>query len=122
MADSLLRFLFDQAPVRGECVSLDNTWLEVLDRHDYPPVLQSIVAEIYGPDENQRLALAREVRGIMERAEGVVDIDWYVEADQPKIRFVVDRVKAALHGVSEASIARSMAGHTARCRSGAVAG
>ncbi|HRE08326.1 MAG TPA: efflux RND transporter permease subunit, partial [Opitutaceae bacterium] len=73
-----------------------------------PPVLQSIVAEIYGPDENQRLALAREVRGIMERAEGVVDIDWYVEADQPKIRFVVDRVKAALHGISEASIARTL--------------
>ncbi len=73
-----------------------------------PPVLQSIVAEIYGPDETQRLALAREVKGIMERAEGVVDIDWYVEADQPKIRFVVDRVKAALHGISEASIARTL--------------
>ena len=46
MADSLIRFLFDQAPVRGECVSLDNTWLEVLDRHDYPPVLQSILGEL----------------------------------------------------------------------------
>lgn len=46
MADSLIRFLFDQAPVRGECVSLDNTWQEVLDRHDYPPVLQSILGEL----------------------------------------------------------------------------
>ncbi|MBL9206028.1 MAG: efflux RND transporter permease subunit, partial [Opitutaceae bacterium] len=74
-----------------------------------PPVLQSIVAEIYGPDEGQRLALAKEVRGIMEATEGVVDIDWYVEADQPKIRFVVDRVKAALHGIPEDAIARTLA-------------
>ncbi len=74
-----------------------------------PPVLQSIVAEIYGPDEAGRLALAREVRGIMERTAGVVDIDWYVEEEQPKVRFVVDRLKAAHHGVSEAAIARTLA-------------
>lgn len=70
-----------------------------------PPVLQSIVAEIYGPDEEQRVALAQEVRTILARTAGVVDLDWYVEAPQPKVRFVVDREKAALHGVSEASIA-----------------
>ncbi len=74
-----------------------------------PPVLQSIVAEIYGPDETSRLALARTVRGIMERTKGVVDIDWYVEDEQPKIRYVVDRAKAAQHGVSEAAIARMLA-------------
>ena len=74
-----------------------------------PPVLQSIVAEVYGPDEAQRLALAREVRRIMERASGVVDIDWFVEGEQPKIRYVVDRTKAALSGVSEGAIARTLA-------------
>ena len=74
-----------------------------------PPVLQSIVAEIYGPDEARRLALAREVRGIMARARGVVDLDWYVEAEQPKIRYAIDRAKAALHGVSEGAIARTLA-------------
>jgi multidrug efflux pump subunit AcrB len=74
-----------------------------------PPVLQSIVAEIYGPDETQRLALAREVRTLMEKTKGVVDIDWYVEADQPKIRYVVDQEKAAYHGITEADIARTLA-------------
>jgi len=73
-----------------------------------PPVLQSIVAEIYGPDEPQRIALARAVRGIMERTRGVVDIDWYVEDPQPKVRFVVDKAKAALHGVSEAAVAETL--------------
>jgi multidrug efflux pump subunit AcrB len=74
-----------------------------------PPVLQSIVAEIYGPDETQRLALAREVRGIMEKTKGVVDIDWFVEADQPKVRYLVDREKAAHHDITEADIARTLA-------------
>jgi multidrug efflux pump subunit AcrB len=73
-----------------------------------PPVLQSIVAEIYGPDEEQRVALAQEVRTILARTAGVVDLDWYVEAPQPKVRFVIDRAKAALHGVSEAAIASTI--------------
>jgi multidrug efflux pump subunit AcrB len=74
-----------------------------------PPVLQSIVAEIYGPDETNRLALAREVRTLLEKTRGVVDIDWYVEADQPKIRYVVDREKAAHHGVTADDMARTLA-------------
>ena len=73
-----------------------------------PPVLQSIVAEIYGPDEAKRIELAREVRTIMERTTGVVDIDWYVEAPQPKVRYVADQSKAALHGVSEAAVAEAL--------------
>ena len=74
-----------------------------------PPVLQSIVAEIYGPSEPQRLALATAVRAIIERAPGAVDVDWFVEADQPKIRYLIDREKAALHGVSVAAINQTLA-------------
>jgi multidrug efflux pump subunit AcrB len=73
-----------------------------------PPVLQSIVAEIYGPDEGQRVALAREVRAVMERTAGVVDIDWYVEDAQPQVRFVVDKEKAALHGISEGMVTETL--------------
>ncbi len=74
-----------------------------------PPVLQSLVAEIYGPDPERRLALAAEVKKIMAATPGVVDLDWYVEAPQPKVRYVVDSAKAALHGVSAAAIARTVA-------------
>lgn len=73
-----------------------------------PPVLQSLVAEIYGPDETQRIALAREVKDVFARTPGVVDLDWYVEAPQPKIRYVVDKEKAALHGVSTALVAQTL--------------
>ena len=73
-----------------------------------PPVLQTLVAEIYGPTEEGRLKLADRVREIYRATPGVVDIDWYVEASQPKTVFHVDKAKAALHGITEAAIARTV--------------
>ena len=73
-----------------------------------PPVLQTLVAEIYGPTDEARLALAQRVRSIMEKSAGVVDVDWYVEAQQPKVRYVVDKEKAALHGITEGDIAQAL--------------
>ncbi len=73
-----------------------------------PPVLETIVAEIYGPDYSRDIAIAKQVRDTMERTAGVVDVDWYVEDDQPKYRLVVDQEKAALDGVSEAEIVRAI--------------
>jgi multidrug efflux pump subunit AcrB len=74
-----------------------------------PPVLQTLVAEIYGPEAEGRQRIAAEVLSIFESTEGIVDADWYVEADQPKLRFTVDRQKAALNGISDADIAESLA-------------
>ncbi len=73
-----------------------------------PPVLQTLVAEIYGPSEESRLALAQKVIDVFHHTEGVVDTDWYIEADQPKARFVVDKEKAALHGISAETIAQTL--------------
>jgi multidrug efflux pump subunit AcrB len=73
-----------------------------------PPVLQTLVAEIYGPDEASRLRLAEKLRQIFKETRGVVDVDWYVEADQPKARFVIDKEKAALNGISAETIAQTL--------------
>ncbi len=73
-----------------------------------PPVLQTLVAEVYGPNEQDRRALARKVRDIFNSTPGVVDVDWYVEADQPKARFVIDKEKAALHGISAETISQTL--------------
>ncbi|MBM3879933.1 MAG: efflux RND transporter permease subunit [Verrucomicrobia bacterium] len=73
-----------------------------------PPVLQTLVAEIYGPAEEARLALARKVIEVFQQTEGVVDVDWYIEADQPKARFVIDKEKAALHGISAETISQTL--------------
>jgi len=69
-----------------------------------PPVLQTLVAEVYAPSAEDRLRLADAVKRIFRKTAGVVDIDWYVEAAQPRIRFVVDKEKAALSGISTAAI------------------
>ena len=73
-----------------------------------PPVLQTLVAEIYGPTEENRLALAQKVIQIFHDTKGVVDTDWYVEADQPKTRFLIDKEKAALHGISAETISQTL--------------
>jgi multidrug efflux pump subunit AcrB len=73
-----------------------------------PPVLQTLVAEVYGPSADERLSIARRVRDLWKATDGVVDVDWYVEDDQPKQHLMVDEEKAALHGISEDDIARTM--------------
>jgi multidrug efflux pump subunit AcrB len=73
-----------------------------------PPVLQTLVAEVYGPNEESRLALARKVIDIFQTTKGVVDTDWYIEADQAKARFLLDKEKAALHGISDEAVAQTL--------------
>jgi molecular chaperone Hsp33 len=46
VSDSLQRFLFEGAPVRGELVHLDATWRAVLERHDYPAPLRTVLGEL----------------------------------------------------------------------------
>jgi len=69
-----------------------------------PPVLQTLVAEVYGPTYERQIEIAREIRDKLEKTPGVVDVDWYVEDPQPEMRFEVDRLKAAIAGVSLAEI------------------
>lgn len=73
-----------------------------------PPVLQTLVAEIYGPTEDARMELAGRVKEIFRTTPGVVDVDAYVEADQPKTRFIIDKEKAALHGISAETISKTL--------------
>ena len=46
LPDSLQRFLFEQAPIRGEIVHLDSAWRSVIDRHEYPEVLRNMMGEL----------------------------------------------------------------------------
>jgi molecular chaperone Hsp33 len=46
MNDTLQRFLFEGAPIRGEVAHLDATWRAVLERREYPPVLRTILGEL----------------------------------------------------------------------------
>ena len=70
-----------------------------------PPVLQTLVAEVYGPDPARRTAVAAQIKSIFEQTPGVVDTDWYVEAPHAKITLAVDGEKAAAAGLSPAAVA-----------------
>ena len=73
-----------------------------------PPVLQTLVAEIYGPDDKARVALATRVKKIFTQTDGVVDVDWYREKDRNKLVVLVDKEKAALNGISEGAVNRAI--------------
>ena len=71
-----------------------------------PPVLSTLVAEIYAADDSTRLAAAARVKAVMASTPGVVDVDWTVEAPQARRVFRVDRVRAAEAGVSVEQVAQ----------------
>jgi multidrug efflux pump subunit AcrB len=69
-----------------------------------PPVLSTLVAEVYGPDYDRQRALALKIKKIMENTAGVVDVDWFMEEDQTRYELEIDQERAALHGISVAHI------------------
>ncbi len=73
-----------------------------------PPVMDTLVAEVYGPTEQERGRFAGEVEQAFRSVEGVVDIDSTLNSTSPKISLVLDREKAALHGVAPASVIQTL--------------
>ncbi|MCG8345930.1 MAG: efflux RND transporter permease subunit, partial [Chlorobiales bacterium] len=73
-----------------------------------PPVLSTIVAEIYGPNMEQQIALARQIKDVMEDTPGVVDVDWMVEDDQKVYTMVIDKEKAAFRGITTEQITNTL--------------
>ena len=73
-----------------------------------PPVMDTIVAEVYGPSEAERTRFAGEVLQAFKRVDGIVDVDSTLNATNPKISLVLDREKAALHGVAPALVVQTL--------------
>jgi multidrug efflux pump subunit AcrB len=73
-----------------------------------PPVLSTLVAEVYGPDYERQIEIAGEIMEVFEQTDEVVDVDWYVEDDQKKIVFEVDREKASRNGINADSVAKTV--------------
>ncbi|MBS0261113.1 MAG: efflux RND transporter permease subunit [Planctomycetes bacterium] len=102
-------------------LKMRNTLQDIADRHQArfklvetppgPPVIASVVAEIYGQPDHQYedlLLAADTVRNRLAREPGVVDLDDIREAPQAKLTFVPDREKAALNGVTSEQIAGTL--------------
>lgn len=95
-------------PRVAEIASRYNARIAVAEVPPGPPVLQTLVAELYGPDETSRFTLARKVIEVFKNTKGVVDTDWYIEDGQSKARFVIDKEKASLHGISAEDVTETL--------------
>lgn len=65
-----------------------------------PPVLSTIVAEVYGPDYQEQIKVAYQVKEILKKTNDVVDVDWGVEDVQTEYKLEVDKEKAMLNGIA----------------------
>ena len=83
--------------------------IQVVEMPPGPPVLQAVVAEVYGPDDATRRQVTRDLTGMFEHAENIVDVDNYLQAPYDMWRFEVDTRKAILRGVTVDTINRNLA-------------
>ena len=82
--------------------------IKVVEVPPGPPVLSTLVAEVYGPDHQQQMLIAEQLKGKFSEVEDVVDIDWMVEDDQTEYKFIIDKEKAMLNGISPQQIVNTM--------------
>jgi len=85
--------------------------IKIVEMPPGPPVLSSVVAEVYGPPEasyDDIIQVSKRVRADLAQTEGVVDVDDYVEAPQDRLHFILDQDKAALLGISNQQVASSL--------------
>lgn len=75
-----------------------------------PPVLSTLVAEVYGPDYKQQIEIGKQIEQLFKKTPDVVDADWMVEDDQTEYKFTVDKEKAMRYGVATAQVNAIVAG------------
>src|SRR5574343_155141 len=75
-----------------------------------PPVLSTLVAEVYGPNYEDQIEIGRQIEQLFRKTHDVVDADWMVEDDQFEYKFTVDKEKAMRYGVATAQVNAIVAG------------
>ncbi|WP_019590717.1 efflux RND transporter permease subunit [Thioalkalivibrio sp. ALE20] len=86
----------------------DGAAVKVVEVPPGPPVMSPIVAEIYGPDYDGQIEVAKQVREVFENTEGLTDIDDSVEHPGPKKILQVDRERAAHLGVPQRAVVEAI--------------
>ncbi len=97
-------------PALVEVAQAHGARVKVVEIPPGPPVLDTLVAEIYAPTAEARADLARTVRGLFETTSGVVDVEDSLETPRTRTEVVLDREKAGLKGISAAALVEAVAG------------
>jgi len=77
-----------------------NANVKIVEVPPGPPVLSTLVAEVYGPNYDEQVKVANQVKSILENTVDVVDTDWMVEANQVEYKLEIDKEKAMLNGIA----------------------
>lgn len=83
--------------------------LKVVEIPPGPPVIATLVAEIYGPDLGKVREVGRKVLNLFKNTEGVVDSDIYENAPQKELIVDVDSKRASYLGLSTMEISNALA-------------
>ena len=86
------------------------TALKVVEVPPGPPVLSTVLAEIYGPDAESRRALATKVRQAFQAVDFVVDVDDSFPKPAERLRFSIDQQALEFHGVEEQAVYDTISG------------
>jgi multidrug efflux pump subunit AcrB len=82
--------------------------IKVIEPPPGPPVLDTLVCEVYGEDRATQIDVAHQVRDVFESTKDVVDVDWYFEDDQPRDDIVVDPEQVARHGLTQEQVVKTL--------------
>ncbi|TLU67728.1 efflux RND transporter permease subunit [Thalassotalea litorea] len=85
--------------------------IKVVEVPPGPPVMSTLVAEIYADplvDANAHFQAAEQLRNRLQQEAHVVEVDTSMTANQPVQRFIVDKQKAALSGISTQEVNRAL--------------
>lgn len=84
-----------------------NTDVKVAEVPPGPPVISTLVLEVYGNDRQEQFEVARKAEQIFKETEGVVDVDIYMEENQTEYRFTLNE-KGRLLGISDQQIIKTI--------------
>ncbi len=86
-----------------------NANVKVVEVPPGPPVMSTLVAEIYGPNDQEQIKIASQLKTLFSKTPDVVDVDWLIEDDQKEYQFNVNKEKAMLAGVSTQQVVKTIA-------------
>jgi multidrug efflux pump subunit AcrB len=92
----------------GKLIEGTGAKISVVEMPPGPPVLQSVVAEVYGPSPLVRRQVADNLTDIFEQTESLRDVDNYMRGPYQYWRFKVDTEKSVRRGISVDTINRNL--------------
>jgi len=99
----------DIRPKVHEIVTKHGGHVQVAEVPPGPPVLSTLVFEIYGPSLEGQEELAKKIERLLGESKGITDIDTYVVSPEKLLRLRIDAQKASLNGIPVPAVANTIA-------------